>query len=226
MGSSKASRAVQQAASSVLSQLITGLKHSLLLYNDPQLAHSQYGDALAAVAAAAAAGKFPPADLLSSLHPEAAVAAAAAGVAGTGAAGVSGALAGFREAAQTLAAAQAPLLDPSCPNSYPQLPLPDVGTPDNLWRLTAAAAAGGGGGWAEQGQVVDVTAAVVSICLQVCVSQGVCGQEKRVCGPDERGREAGALVMVGACRSKWCKHAAEWSFDFWFLSLLTCWVDC
>ena len=89
MGSSKASRAVQQAASSVLSQLITGLKHSLLLYNDPQLAHSQYGDALAAVAAAAAAGKFPPADLLSSLHPEAAVAAAAAGVAGTGAAGVS-----------------------------------------------------------------------------------------------------------------------------------------
>lgn len=145
VGSSKAGKAVQQAAAAVLLRLVQGLQQSLATYQDPKLAASEYSDAAAAAAAAAAVGKpAVPADLFSCLKPAVP-------------AGGTGPLAGFREAAKALAAAQAPLLDPSCPNSYPQLPLPDIG-PDAVWRLPAGAL---------QGARVDVTAAVASICLQV-----------------------------------------------------------
>jgi len=154
MGSSKVSRAVQQAASGVLLQLVQGLQQSLQLYNNPELARSEYADALASAAAAAAAGEPLPTDLTSWLNP---FADTAAGNGGCG----SGVLAGFKDAAKTLAAAQAPLLDPSCPNSYPQLPLPDAGV-TAAWGMQ-------GVGLQQQGEVVDVTAAVTSICLQVRV---------------------------------------------------------
>lgn len=154
MGSSKVSRAVQQAASGVLLQLVQGLQQSLQLYNNPELARSEYADALASAAAAAAAGEPLPTDLSSWLNPFANTAAGNGG-------GGSGVLAGFKDAAKTLAAVQAPLLDPSCPNSYPQLPLPDVGV-TAAWGLQ-----GGGLQQQQQREVVDVTAAMTSICLQV-----------------------------------------------------------
>jgi hypothetical protein len=73
---------------------------------------------------------------------------------------------GGAAAAAALAAARAPVLDPSCPNCYPQLPMPDDGmlgsaaASEAQWRLAGAAL------WDQQ-QCVDVTAAVNSICLQV-----------------------------------------------------------
>lgn len=143
----------------MLLQLVRGLKHSLMLYQSPDLGHSEYGDAVAAAAAAAAAGKAVPRDIMSCLDPYTSASGAAGGSAGP--------LAGFREAAKALAAAQAPMLDPSCPNSYPRLLLPDLG-PDAVWKLPAGALAGA---------AVDVTAAVTSICLQV----GAClGQNTRL----------------------------------------------
>lgn len=148
VGSSKASRAVQQAAAAALLQLTRGLAQSLAAVTDPELCRSEYGDAAAAAAEAAATGKPVPLDLTSCLNAPGSTAAGAAG---------SGPLAGFKEAAKALAAAHAPMLDPSCPNSYPQLPLPEL-CPDTVWRLPAGAL---------QGAVVDVTAAVASICLQV-----------------------------------------------------------
>lgn len=154
VGDSKAGRAVQQAAAAALLQVVQGLKQSLLRYQDPQLASSEYSDAAAAAAAAAAAGGPVPTDLASCLNP--------LGPKPLEAAGGAWPLAGFREAAKALAAAQAPLLDPSCPNSYPQLLLPDLG-PDAAWRLPAGAL---------QGARVDVTAAVASICLQVRLGLG------------------------------------------------------
>lgn len=148
VGSIKASRAVQQAAAAALLQLTRGLQQSLAAVTDPELCRSEYGDAAVAAAKAAATGKPVALDLTSCLNPPGSTAAAAAG---------SGPLAGFKEAAKALAAAYAPMLDPSCPNSYPQLPLPEL-CPDTVWRLPAGAL---------QGAVVDVTAAVASICLQV-----------------------------------------------------------
>lgn len=145
MGSSTASKAVQQAAATVLLRLVQGLQQSSTTYKDPELSASEYSDAAAAAAAAAAAGNAASTDLFSCLRISAAAGSSA---------GPSG---GFREAAKALAAAQAPLLDPSCPNSYPQLMLPDIG-PDAVWRLPAGAL---------EGTRVDVTAAVASICLQV-----------------------------------------------------------
>lgn len=139
---------MQQAATAVLLQLVRGLKHSLLLYQSLDLGHSEYGDAVAAAAAAAAAGKAVPTDILSCLDPYTSALGPAKGLGGP--------VAGFREAAKALATAQAPMLDPSCPNSYPLL-LPDLG-PDAVWKLPAGALAGA---------AVDVTAAVTSICLQV-----------------------------------------------------------
>jgi hypothetical protein len=60
------------------------------------------------------------------------------------------------------------VLDPSCPNCYPQLPMPG----DDM--LSTSTAAGAEAQWRlarvglwEQQQCVDVTAAVNSICLQV-----------------------------------------------------------
>lgn len=155
---------MQQAAAAVLLQLVNGLKHSLALAHHPELARSEYGDSIAAAAAAAAAGV-----------PGAAAAAAGSPApdpdcsAGPPFVGSSSLLAaaklvpGFSAAAHALAAANTPVLDPSCPNSYPQLPLPDdsgAGA-DGAWGLAGAA----GGMWEQQR--VDVTAAATSICLQV-----------------------------------------------------------
>lgn len=173
MGSTKAGRAVQQAATTALLQLVQGLKHSLLRYQDPQLAASEYSDAAAAAAATAAAGGPAPTDLASCLNPLVPKPSAAAG---------------FREAAKALAAAQAPLLDPSCPNSYPQLLLPDLG-PDAVWRLPTGAL---------QGARVDVTATVASICLQVRLGLRAVLQISRLQG--RLWGVAGREVIFGCCR--------------------------
>jgi hypothetical protein len=142
---------VQQAACAALLQLVKGLKQSVHMYQSTELARSEYGDAATAAAAVAAKGKPITTDFASCLPPY----ASASGLAPGG--GFTGHSAGFMDAAKALAAAQAPVLDPSCPNSYPQLILPDLGA-DAVWRLPAGAL---------QGAEVDVTAVVVSICLQV-----------------------------------------------------------
>lgn len=147
---------MQQAAAAALLQLIKGLNQSLQTYQNPELAHSEYGDAAAAAAEAAATGKPVPTDLTSCLNPLSQAGSSEVGSTGSGP-GASWPLAGFREAAKTLAAVQAPMLDPSCPSSYPRLALPDLG-PDAVWKLPAGAL---------QGAVVDLTAVVASICLQV-----------------------------------------------------------
>jgi hypothetical protein len=151
VGSSKASSAVQQAACAVLLQLVKGLKQSVHMYQSAELAYSEYGDAAAAAAQAAATGNPIPTDLTSYLNPCASASGFAPGV------GFTRHSAGFTDAVKALAAAQAPMLDPSCPNSYPQLMVPDLGA-EAVWRLPAGAL---------QGAVVDVTAVVASICLQV-----------------------------------------------------------
>jgi hypothetical protein len=149
VGSSRASYSVRSAAAGVLAQLLHSLKQSLALQQCPRLAHSQFGDTLAAEAAAEAAG--------APRQPQQ----------------QRGAMAGFTAAAKALAAATAPTVDPSCPNSYPQLVLPADGVTDAGVGSAAAASAAA---WrllplapscADAAAVVDVTAAVNSICLQV-----------------------------------------------------------
>ncbi|KAF8060057.1 hypothetical protein HT031_004996 [Scenedesmus sp. PABB004] len=162
LASKRASRDVQRAASGVLLQLLVGLKHSLALAAHPELARSEFGDARASEAAAAAAGMLPGGD-----GGDAAAGALAAwrppGVARPGSSGAGSLLAAARlapgggAAAAALAAARAAMFDPSCPITYPQLPLPDAG-PEAAW---AGLACGD-----DEAQRVDVTAAVISICLQ------------------------------------------------------------
>uniref|UniRef100_A0A383WNT2 Rotatin N-terminal domain-containing protein n=1 Tax=Tetradesmus obliquus TaxID=3088 RepID=A0A383WNT2_TETOB len=167
LSSSRSSRAVQQAAAAVLLQLVTGLKASLALASHPELAHSEYGDGLASSTAAAAAG-------VAGAQAGQAGAPAAAAAAGGSSDSSRSFLAAARlapggaAAAAALAAARAPVLDPSCPNCYPQLLMPDEGmfsstaaAADAQWRLAGAALL-------QQQQCVDVTSAVNSTCLQVC----------------------------------------------------------
>jgi hypothetical protein len=169
VGSSKACRRVQGAAAEALRALLHSLKLSLALQHCPELAHSEFGDALAAAAAADTAG-VPSAHLHAATRQQQQQQA--------------GGLKGFAAAAAALAAAKAPLVDPSCPNSYPQLQMPA----DGVAAASAGAAAAGTaavwrllppdvvltGGVDERAAVVDVTAAVNSICLQVRACVGVC----------------------------------------------------
>lgn len=151
LSSSRYSKAVHQAAAAVLLQLITGLKSSLALAQHPELAHSEYGDSIIRDTAAAAAG-VPSSSALASL-----------GTADNSSSSMLVAaklVPAFGAAARALAAAKAPVLDPTCPNSYPQLPQPQSG-PDTPWQLPLTVV---------EDQWVDITAAVNSICLQVGTS--------------------------------------------------------
>lgn len=144
LSSSRYSTAVHQAAAAVLLQLLTGLKSSLALAQHPELAHSEYGDTLARDTAAAA-------------NRSVAALGAAADDSSSSMLAAAKLVPAFGAAARALAAAKAPVLDPTCPNSYPQLPQPQSG-PDTPWQLPLNVV---------KHQRVDVTAAVNSICLQV-----------------------------------------------------------
>jgi hypothetical protein len=194
LSSSRSSRAVQQAAAAVLLQLITGLKASIVLASHPELAHSEYGDGLAATAAATAAG-IPETNLGPSAAQGGQGDAAAAGVSNDSSRSFLAAARlapGGAAAAAALAAARVPVLDPSCPNCYPQLPMPD----DSLYGSTAGAAyeaqwrLAGASLWDAQ-QHVDVTAAVNSICLQV----------RSLVWLQQRLGSSAALLLACACLS-------------------------
>jgi hypothetical protein len=158
---------VQQAAAAVLLQLVTGLKASLALASHPELARSEYGDSLACTAAATAAG-VAGADAAAAQGDQDTAATAGGSNVSRSFLAAARLAPGGGAAAAALAAARAPVLNPSCPNCYPQLPMPG----DDMLSGTTAAAAeaqwrlAGVGMW-EQQQCVDVTAAVNSICLQV-----------------------------------------------------------
>lgn len=164
---SRFSKTVHQAAADVLLQLLTGLQRSLALAQHPEFAHSEYGDSFTATlpaAAAAAAGIHPQIPHLpKSEHPSGSAAAPIDNSSSMLAAAKL--IPGYTAAAKALAAAKAPVFDPTCPNTYPQLPMPQSGV-DSPWQLPVSVM---------ENQRVDVTAAVNSICLQVGVTANCIG---------------------------------------------------
>eukprot|EP00775_Hariotina_reticulata_P004393 gene4393-4646_t len=163
VSSSRSSREVQQAAAALLLQLITGLKVSLALARHPELAHSQFSDRNTASISGSSREGFE--------YQQATGLTATAGPAGKANGSNSSSrvqpIPSFTAAAASLAAMQMAAVDPTCPNSYPYLPMPD-----DMGGLEGVLAQGSGGCWQLQGllgaeqQQVDVTAAVVSILLQ------------------------------------------------------------
>lgn len=137
LASPKSSRAVQSSAAELLLRLLAGLQRSLALAADPELARSAYGDDVTNGGDDVTRG---------------------GGGAGAGAWQAAGAGAAAPRAGdmvqQLLASVRG--ADPTCPDSYPRLPLPPAGAAD-AWRALAAG----------EEDVVDVTSAVHSIALQV-----------------------------------------------------------
>jgi hypothetical protein len=161
VSSSRSSRTVQQAAAALLLQLVAGLKASLALARHPELAHSQFRDSSSSSSSSSSsrAGFADQATVTTAM-----TGPASKGNFSSGSTKVQN-VPSFTAAAATLAAMQMPPIDPTCPNSYPRLPMPDdveglvEQNSGSCWQLPGLLGA-------EQ-QQVDVTAAVVSILLQV-----------------------------------------------------------